>query len=188
MLANGREVSGLPALLVSLDQGDDSLLSRQIESRYNGFDGGISLMGRLIECAGAKPDSRPVASEPGATFGDVVNLQLWRAACQGAATGFTLGPEYFAPLFSTVPTLFLTGSLDANTPPANAERMRWGFANATHLVIENGVHETLPSPEVQAVVADFLRGRDVAGRHLRLPAPQFLSLAEAKQRAGGPPH
>ena len=37
-------------------------------------------------------------------------------------------PEaYRSPIVSTVPTLFISGSLDSNTPPYQAEQVRWGF-------------------------------------------------------------
>ena len=53
--------------------------------------------------------------------------------------------------------------------------MRWGFSDAHHLIVENAGHESmLPHPEVQAIVADFLRGRDVRHRTVALPPPRFV--------------
>jgi pimeloyl-ACP methyl ester carboxylesterase len=73
-----------------------------------------------------------------------------------------------------VPTLFISGTLDANTPPFQAEQARWGFLDSEHLVVENAGHESmLPHPEVQAVILDFLRGADVSGRSVSLPSPKF---------------
>ena len=101
--------------------------------------------------------------------------------CNEALGKFALGPEYFAPLSSDVPTLFLSGTLDADTPPMKAERMRWGFSRSTMIVVENGFHETLPAPEVQSLVADFFRGTDVKDRHITFDVPTFLSLDDAKK-------
>lgn len=189
MLPNGRAVTGLPALLAALDSGDDSLLSQQIAGLYSGFDRGITLMGRLMDCTAlVSAGSRPGAIEAAVSdFGDVNGLHLRPAVCQEATAGFTLGREHTAPLFSTVPTLFLSGTLDSNTPPANAERMRWGFTKATHLVVENGFHETLTFEVIQQTVSDFFLGRDVAGKQLRLDPPHFLSVQEAKSQATAPP-
>ena len=65
-LANGRAISALPALLKSISLDDDSLLQRRIESMYNDFDSGITLMGLTTDCAaptppacGANPERRP---------------------------------------------------------------------------------------------------------------------------------
>ena len=50
----------------------------------------------------------------------------------------------------------------------NAERMRWGFPRSTHIMVENGFHETLPANEVQALIVEFLQGSNVADRHVTL--------------------
>ena len=62
-----------------------------------------------------------------------------------------------------------------------AERVRWGFPRSTHIVVENGFHETLPAAEVQALVADFLQGTIVADRYVALDAPSFASLEDTKR-------
>jgi pimeloyl-ACP methyl ester carboxylesterase len=78
--------------------------------------------------------------------------------------------------------LFISGTLDSNTPPFQAEELRWGMPNATHLIVANAGHEdTLPHPEVQVIIGEFLAGRDVSARRVALPAPKFLSVEEAKR-------
>ena len=80
--------------------------------------------------------------------------------------------------------------MDSETPPSNAEEVRWGFPNSAHLIVENGFHETLPAREVQDIVTDFFRGQDVSGRKVAFERPAFLSLEEAKAQISGPsrPH
>jgi hypothetical protein len=58
-----------------------------------------------------------------------------------------------------------------------------GCPNSAHLIVENGGHETLPSGEVQSVVVDFFKGRDVRGRVVAFERPRFLSVEEAKAQA-----
>lgn len=60
------------------------------------------------------------------------------------------------------------------------------LGHSTHIVVENGFHETLPAERVQAVVADFLKGEDVHDRNIVLQALHFLSLDEAKHSQGPP--
>ena len=189
MLSDGRSVSHLPALLQSINREDYSLLQQQMEGLYNDFDSGITLMGRTMDCSAGTPPERLVQTESEARaslFGDVSRIDMQPDICKEALGSFSLGPEYFAPLYSTVPVLFLSGTFDADTPPMQAERMRWGFPHSTHIVIKNGFHETLPAERVQAVVVDFLKGEDVDDRNVVLPAPHFLSLDEAKHSQGPP--
>ena len=78
--------------------------------------------------------------------------------------------------------LFLSGTLDSNTPPYQAEELRWTMPNATHLIVTNAGHEDLePNSEVQAVIADYFAGKDVSARRIALPTPVFRSVEEAKR-------
>jgi pimeloyl-ACP methyl ester carboxylesterase len=184
MLANGRAISALPALLKSISPDDDGLLQRRIESLYNDFDSGITLMGLTTDCADPTPPALVAQSQSDARdslFSDVSRIDMQPEICNEALGKFAVSPEYFAPLYGEVPTLFLSGTLDADTPPMKAERMRWGFSRSTMIVVENGFHETLPAPEVQSLVADFLRGTDVKDRHITFDLPTFLSLDDAKK-------
>lgn len=184
LLSNGRAVSSLPALLQSVSAGDYSLLQPRVEALYNDFESGVTLMGRTMSCSAPTPSERlsqTLVEERASLFGGIGSVDMQPQACKEAVGSFTLGAEYFAPLFSSVPTLFLSGTLDSNTPPMKAERLRWGFPLSTHIIVENGFHETLPVSEVQALVADFFKGQDVAGRRIVFDPPRFLSLEDAKK-------
>ena len=184
MLADGRAVSALPALLKSISLGESGLLQHDVEELYNDFDGGITLMGRIMTCAAPTPPVRVAQTKIEARaslLADVSRIDMQPEVCSQALGKFSLGPEYFAPLYSDVPTLFLSGSLDADTPPMKAERWRWGFSRSTMIVVENGFHETLPAGEVQALVADFFRGADVADRRITFQVPTFVSLEDANR-------
>jgi pimeloyl-ACP methyl ester carboxylesterase len=82
-------------------------------------------------------------------------------------------PESFRkPIISKLPALFISGSLDSNTPPYQAEEVRWGFPNSVHVIVENAGHEsTLTLREVRGLMVDFLLGKDVAGRRIVAPHP-----------------
>jgi pimeloyl-ACP methyl ester carboxylesterase len=82
-------------------------------------------------------------------------------------------PESFRkPIVSRLPALFISGSLDSNTPPYQAEEVRWGFPNSAHVIVENAGHEsTLTLPETRKLMLDFLRGEDVSGRRIVAPSP-----------------
>ena len=98
-----------------------------------------------------------------------------------------LGDLYRAPLVSDVRTLFLSGTLDWNAPPQQAEEIRWGFTNATHLVVENAGHEQiLPHPEVQKAIVRFLRGEDVSDLRAAWPRLRFVPLEGSDPEATHP--
>lgn len=146
-------------------------------------------MGRTMDCSARTPPERLLQTESEARtslFSDVSRIDVQPEVCKEALGTFSLGPKYFAPLHSPVPVLFLSGRFDADTPPMKAERMRWGFPHSTHIVLENGFHESPPAEGVQAIVVDFLKGEDVDDRHIMLQAPHFLSQDEAKHSQGPP--
>jgi pimeloyl-ACP methyl ester carboxylesterase len=89
-----------------------------------------------------------------------------------------LGDEFRKPVRSRVPTLFVSGSLDANTPPERAERARRGFSRSRHLIVENGGHDLILShPDVHVAIRAFFAGEDIEGLEIKLPVPRFAVLA-----------
>ena len=179
-----------PALVVTLDQGDTRVLSRVLEPLYNSFSrGGSSLMARAINCAmGASPArvTRAKAEAEWAVLGlpfDDVMISADYCQAVGAAQPDAVSWRPFA---SDVPTLFLSGRLDSNTPPSQAEEVRYGFSRGVHLVVENAGHETLPLAAVQDTVVDFFRGADVGGRRLTSGAINFLTVEDAANLPCGP--
>lgn len=88
-----------------------------------------------------------------------------------------LGDAYRSPIITNTRTLFISGSLDSNTPPYQAEEVRWGFSNGTHIIIEYAGHEdTLPNKQVQAAILDFLSGKDVSHLRISLGKPKFKPI------------
>ncbi len=181
-VGDGHDFIAFPALLHGIANGDPSLLARYVEKRWNQLGRGIALMPIATDCASgvsALRLARIRAEEPASTFGEVTN-DPFPAICEAVGNP-DLGDDFRSPIVSSVPTLLVSGTLDSNTPPYQAEEVRWGLTAATHLTVDNAGHEdTLPMPEVQRAIFDFLAGQDVSGRHLALPVPRFLSLAAAR--------
>jgi pimeloyl-ACP methyl ester carboxylesterase len=178
-LSDTRAFAVLPALLYTMDHEDYSILTRRMEQLYNGFGG--SAMGLATDCAAGWSAARLARAnrEAQAALMSNVNLQ-WRpdiCALTGAAD---LGANFRARIRSNVPTLFVSGTLDPNAPPAQAEEVRRGFSKGVHLIVENAGHESLPAAEVQSVIVDFFKRQDVSRRTISLPRPRFISVEEAK--------
>ncbi len=184
-MLNG-SASMLPALLTSVNEGDDSLFQILAQKAFTGFHSSMTLVGRTIDCSAVMPADRVTRVEAEARvsrFGNVRNVDLQPPVCEAALGKAAAAEPIREPLFSRVPTLFISGTMDANTPPFDAETLRWGFPNAVHVVVNNGFHETLPAPQVQDLVVDFFAGRDVSGRSITFDRPNFLSLEDARAAA-----
>jgi pimeloyl-ACP methyl ester carboxylesterase len=185
-LIGSNRVTMIPALLRSVHDGDYSLLQILVQQEYVVFHGPMSLIGRAIECAGPMLSARAarVQAEAGdSLFGNASNVQLQAAVCQAAVGRAIPSSAAIPPVFSRVPTLFISGAMDSNTPPFDAETIRWTLPAGVHVVVANGFHETLPAQQIQDLVVDFFAGRDMAGRSITFALPRFLSLDEARAAA-----
>jgi pimeloyl-ACP methyl ester carboxylesterase len=174
-MTDARTYYMIPALVYTIDKGDYRVFSKQIEPFYNNFS--RSLMATAVDCSvGWSEERRKIAMQEttGALF-STVNMQ-WISACEWL--GNKVKPESRSRIFSTVPVLFISGTLDTSAPPFQAEEMRWGFPNSNHLIVENGSHESLLDKNVQSIMVDFLKGVDVQQRTAKFNLPDFLSPAE----------
>jgi len=190
LLAQNIDSARFPALVVSLDQGDTRVLARVLEPLYNALSrGGSNLMARAVNCAtGASPTrlARAVAEAKWALLGLPFDDMMVSADYCQAIGGNEPDPAAGRLFASDVPTLFISGRLDSNTPPSQAEEVRYGFRHGAHLVVENAGHETLPIPAVQDAVVDFFEGADVSGRWITSGPGTFLTIEEAANQPCGP--
>lgn len=175
---DGNDFPEFPLLFYSIDRGDYSVLQKYVEKRYNQFGQGISGMSTMMDLysgATAERVARIKKEIPTSILGNAMNFpDMYIADLWGNPD---LGDEYRGPLFSSVRTLFISGSLDSNTPPYQAEELRWGFANGSHIIVEYAGHEDmLPHREVQSAIVDFFNGKDVAGVRISLGKPRFKPI------------
>lgn len=174
-LGDASDLPVFPRLLHSIDRGDLRLLEWFVRKR---FRFGASAMSAIMDAAsGATAErlARIRAEAADSRFGDVGNFPFPEIAAIWSAPD--LGDAYRAPLVSSVRTLFLSGTLDYNTPPFQAEEVRWGFPNSSHIVVENAGHEQiLTHPSVRQAIVDFLRGESVDDVTAAWPPLRFVPL------------
>ena len=163
-----------PGFVRAAGQGDYSLLAR-LALAFGGRRGGPvgNAMGYAMDCASSATATRRQQITRDAattTLGDATNpvqtvlCDAWKIA--------PLGDEFRAPVRSDVPVLFISGSLDLNTPPSNAEEVAVGFRNAKQLVIEHVAHSDplfLSSPEILKRMLSFMAGEPVSVEPIRVP-------------------
>lgn len=175
------DVSDLPVFplwFYTMDKGDYSILKRFVERRYNQFGAGISVMTLVMDISSGVSKSRKLQIQKEARtalLGDIVNFPISE---MGDVFGNPdLGDEYRSPIKTDVPTLFVSGVLDNNTQPFQADDVRKTFKNSTHLVIDNAGHESmLVDPQVQQTMVQFLKGQDVSKVKIALPPLKFEPL------------
>lgn len=164
-----------PTLFRQVEAGDTTLLAQYVEKRYRPMvSGGVPLMAFVMDCpSGATPERlAAIARQMKTTRFPHVNFPNPDICKSFGARD--LGDEFRGPLVSDVPTLFISGTLDSNAPPQQAEAIRWGFPNGRHLIVINAGHEdTLSSPEAGKAVIAFLRGSETTPGTVELPRPKF---------------
>lgn len=174
-----------PALFYTIDKGDYSILARFVEKRYNQYGAGVSLMTFVMDASSGatkERDARIQREAKDAIFNDTINFPFPEI---GQLFGNPdLGDNFRSAIRTNVPTLFVSGALDNNTPPFQADEVRKTFKNSTHIVVDNAGHEsTLVEPRIQQAMVDYLRGKDVSKVRVALPPLRFEPIPEAKSAA-----
>lgn len=169
------------ALRMALD-GDFRATAGLAERRFNEI-GGVPLMAILMDCAsGASPQRMARIREQRATSLMADMTDSWYPEICAAVPEARLDDDFRTQFVSGVPTLFLAGTLDVNTPPWQAREVSWGWSRATQITVDGAGHETLmPWPPAQQVIVDFFRGEDVRGRRLELPKMEFVPVEALKE-------
>ena len=167
----------LPAAIFQAARGDVSLLGRAAARRFSGLSGGVNLLPIAVDCASATTPERLKrieSQEPSPLFGTMTNFPF-PAACQALDLP-PLPERHRDPVSSSVPTLFVSGTHDSNTPPEQAAEVAARFVHAAHVIVDNAGHESTLVPDVRAAIADFLEEKPVASRRVSAPPVRFLPL------------
>jgi pimeloyl-ACP methyl ester carboxylesterase len=177
-LGDTNDLPVFPLWFYTMDKGDYSVLKRFVERRYNQFSAGISIMTLVMDISSGVSKSRRAQIQkeaPAALLGDIPNFPISE---MGDVFGNPdLGDEFRSAIKTDVTTLFVSGVLDNNTQPFQADEVRKTFRNSTHIVIDNAGHESmLTDPQVQQTMVQFLRGEDVSKVKISLPPLKFQKL------------
>lgn len=179
-IGDASDLPVFPRLLYSINEGDFSLLQWFVQKRISSFFG-IQGMAATMDAASGASDSRMARikeDKEKSLFRHVVNPRLdmnWPSP--------DLGEEFRAPLVTNTRTLFMSGTLDFNTPPYQAEEVRWGYANSSHIIVKNAGHEQIltHSGSIPAIVR-FLKGDSVDDVALFHPPLKFIPVSGKTSR------
>ena len=181
-LGDTNDLPIFPAWFYTMYKGDYSILARFVERRYNQYGGGVPLMTIVMDASSGTSRARTAkieAEAKTALLGTMVNFPF--PGIDEAVGSPDLGDKYRSPIRTNVPTLFISGTLDNNTPPFQADEVRRTFRTSTHVVVENAGHESmLVDTRVQQTIVDYLRGGDVSNTKIALPPLKFNKIPDAK--------
>lgn len=92
-----------------------------------------------------------------------------------------LGDAFRKNIKTSVPALFISGTIDVRTPPSNAEEVRKGFKNSYHLIIDGAVHSDplfLSSPKILESMLQFMRGEKPMTLSITLDPIKFQQISK----------
>jgi pimeloyl-ACP methyl ester carboxylesterase len=167
----------LPAAFAQLAEGDWRMVGPQLLQMRRGTTG--SAMRWAMDCASGVSAERwaRIEREAGETLlGNTIDFPL-----PGACSAWDvpdLGAGFRAPVRSDLPVLFISGTLDGRTPPANAEKALAGFPHGEHLVIEGAAHSDplfLSTPRILEALRAFFAGAPVPVHRIVLPRIEFVA-------------
>lgn len=185
-IGDASDLPVFPKLIHSIANGESHVLQWFVQKRW-GFHG-INLMSQLMDGASGASPSRWATIEAQAKqsqFGSMANTG-WPQLYETLEVE-DLGEDFRVPLISPVRILMLSGSLDWNTPPYQAERLRFGLPNSSHIIVEHAGHEQiLPQPQVQRAILSFLMGQNVKSEQISLPKMKFVPIEGFDEEANHP--
>ena len=167
----------LPEFYARMDSGDFSEAA-PVVYEFLRKPGAISLRGMpeaMDAASGTSKDRARLVQEQARTslLGDVLNFPIPHL---GDALGVPdLGDDFREPVRSSVPALFLSGTLDGRTYPESAREIAARFANGTHVIVENGGHNLFEaSPLVGETIVSYMKREKARSAPLALPPPKFV--------------
>ena len=170
-IASRRFIAYLPSRYYTMMQGDFSWLAGEVLAWRRGWLGS-AMMFHMDAASGASPErlAQIQREAPTTLLGNTIDFPFPQIA--DAWGNPDLGPAFRAPIQSDIPTLFISGTLDARTPASNVEEVRTGFSNNYHIIVEGAAHSTpdhVNVPNVRAAMIDFLQGNPVTVTHASTP-------------------
>jgi pimeloyl-ACP methyl ester carboxylesterase len=184
-------VRRLPWLIGQMDAGNFVPIARMVRDVIKNRPLGtvMTYMTDLASGVSAERARRIREEAPTALLGNAINFPFDDPEFQAAWAAPDLGPAFRAPIRSSVPVLFISGTLDGRTSLGDAEEIRRGFPNSAHIVIDGASHNPYAlTPALRDAMVRFARGEPVrdarlTAPHVELRGPDETTLMQELQRA-----
>ena len=181
LLASQETIAHLPAFLAALEAGDFRELAL-VAARWRSAPAPPASVFTARCASGASPARllRIERESRQAVLGETTSYAEERV-CR--AFGVAPLPDSFrAAVESRLPALFVSGTLDSDTPEENAIEVSRGFPNAERLLLDDAPHSLLgfTEPATRAAIVRFFEGKTLRSNRLALAPIAF----ERPERAG----
>jgi pimeloyl-ACP methyl ester carboxylesterase len=179
MIGTREGIERLPGTLLAFDRAEfsSSLIQQAAREAIQMRTASIgSAMSYAMDCASSASKQRLAAIGREMRTAMVGHLDFPIPEVCPAWNVSELPPRDRTLVRSRVPVLFMSGTLDGRTPPRNAEEIRKGFPNSSHVLIEGAGHGNdlfISSPEIQRVMLEFIKTGTVSSNHIALPPLRF---------------
>jgi pimeloyl-ACP methyl ester carboxylesterase len=175
MIGTRSQLALLPAVLTSFDQGDmnspyvQAVAAQALAARSSAIG---SAMAYATDCSSGASPARRSRIEREAQDALVHDLNFPLPDVCAAWGVPELPASERAAVRSSVPVLFLSGTLDGQTPVQNTEDVASGFPNSIQVLIEGSGHGNdlfVSAPEIEEITAAFMRTGQASTRRITLP-------------------
>lgn len=177
-------VTYIPYWLRAASQGDYADMAQLYLLRGSGIP---SAMQSMMDCSSNVSRARLARANREAKdtlFGDL-NFPFMEVC--NAWDSPNLVSAFRSPVRSSVPVLFISGTIDAKTPVSNAEEVRRGLSRSEHLIINGALHSDplfLSSPTIATVMLEFMRGDPISTRTATAAPIKFVFTSPFAPKPG----
>jgi pimeloyl-ACP methyl ester carboxylesterase len=164
-------VRRLPWLVGRMEAGDFTFMGRLARDVIKNRPLGTTMTYAMDLASGVSaPRAQRIRREaPTALLGNAINFPFDNPDFQAAWNVPDLGPAFRADVRSSVPALFISGTLDGRTSIADAEAVRKGFAGSAHIVLQGASHNPYAMHAgLHDLITRFLAGEKVASTTLKV--------------------
>lgn len=174
-------IRSLPFLFYSMKRGDYSTIALQIFNMKNTPVGSVMRYPASIASGCSAERLALIASQKDTCLlSDMINFPFNRSWFTEEWKVTDLGHSFRAPFTCTIPTLFVSGTLDGRTSMTDADAVRKNFTHASNIIIEGASHEVFTSDmRVLALVDSFIIGQTL-DRRIAVPT-EFWGIDELYQ-------
>jgi pimeloyl-ACP methyl ester carboxylesterase len=184
LLSARRTIARLPALFASMAGGDFTELARVAARWRSSLSPPASIF--TMRCASGSTRERELRIAKEVQFAALGNVTDFAEERVCRAWGVApLSDEFRAPVRSSLPALFVSGTLDGDAPEDNATKVLTGFSKGQHLRVSGAAHVGLgfQDPATRAAIVRFFEGARLPSLCIELPALVF----ERPLAPGDPP-
>lgn len=165
-------VKRLPLIVANLERGDVAQYAGAVRGVLRGRPIGTAMTYAMHIASGVSQSQldRIAREGPSTILRDAINYPFSDPGFRTAWGARDLGDDFRKPVVSSVPVLFLSGTLDGRTSISAANAVRKGFRNNTQIILRNAAHDMYgDSPKLIESMRRFMSGEKIPSATLTVP-------------------